>query len=286
MLNLPRIWTNLGFRVPRLYIPVNEDGAYAGATDNAELIAAVNALAVILNTLGTHTDLQSLATLATALNGYVDSLESYTDGLEGKLDTLHTDIATTIASYVDGLETLIGTSNTNLSQIHTDLATTLAAYVDGLETLIGTSNTSLAQLHTDLATTLSAFLDGLEGKLDTLAHTVTTATATIANGGNLSGSISLGGGRLVGIITPAAWTAAVLSFNASPDAGSNYYNIYDDSIERAIPSATMALNGFMLSLDPNDWRGITDIKFRSGLGAATVAQGASRNIIAVIDKGV
>lgn len=194
---------------------------------------------------------------------------------------------TELIASVNALGVILNTLGTHADAAGlATLATALNGYVDQLEGYTDGLEGKLDTLHTDIATTLASFLDGLEGKLDTLAHTVSTATATIANGGNLSGSISLGGGRLVGIITPAAWTAAVLSFNASPDGGSNYYNIYDDSVERAIGTTAMANNGFMLSLDPNDWRGITDLKFRSGLGAATVAQGASRAIIAIIDKGV
>lgn len=116
-MNLPALWTNLGRRYPQPVLSVDPDGAFASPAgfDPTDLIASVNALGVILNTLATHTDATGLAALSTALNGYVD-------GLEG---------------FVDGLETLIGSSNTKLDSLHTDLATTLAGYVDGLEGLLG-----------------------------------------------------------------------------------------------------------------------------------------------------
>lgn len=44
----------------------------------------------------------------------ITTMFGYLDGLEGKLDTLHTDLATTLAGYLDGLETLIGATNSAL----------------------------------------------------------------------------------------------------------------------------------------------------------------------------
>jgi Flp pilus assembly pilin Flp len=60
----------------------------------------------------------------------VTNLLGYLDGVEGKLDTLHTDVGTTLAGYLDGVEGKLDT-------LHTDLGTTLAGYLDGVETLLG-----------------------------------------------------------------------------------------------------------------------------------------------------
>ena len=42
------------------------------------------------------------------------------------------------------------------------------------------------------------------------------SSATIANGASLSGAVYVGNRRLIGIQMPAAWTAAVLTFQVSP----------------------------------------------------------------------
>ena len=44
-----------------------------------------------------------------------------------------------------------------------------------------------------------------------------TISVTIANGTSLSAAVNLGSGKLRGIALPAAWTAAVLSFQVSLD---------------------------------------------------------------------
>lgn len=128
------------------------------------------------------------------------AVQASIDALGAKLDSLKT--------YTDGLEALIGTSNTNLTTLHTDLATTLAAYVDGLEALIGTSNTNLGALHTDLATTLAAFLDGLEGLLGTVntsigATNTALGTTNAALAGNLSVIPKLTSGGTIALQTNA-----------------------------------------------------------------------------------
>lgn len=108
----------------------------------------------------------------------------------------------------------------------------------------------------------------------------TSVSVTIANGANLS-SAGFVHGALVGIITPAAFTAAAVTFQGSVD-GVNYYDIYDDSVERVFASGVFpAAAARFLSLDLNDWLPFNYIKVRSGTAAATVGQGASRDIVLV-----
>ena len=58
---------------------------------------------------------------------------------------------------------------------------------------------------------------------ETEAQTVTiAATASLSDAARLPN-----GHEVVGITMPAAWTAANLTFQASPD-GSTFYNLYDD----------------------------------------------------------
>lgn len=57
------------------------------------------------------------------------SLLGYVDGIETKLDALHTDLATTLAGYVDGLEGILGT--TSGAAVITDANGTIQQYLRG-----------------------------------------------------------------------------------------------------------------------------------------------------------
>ncbi len=103
------------------------------------------------------------------------------------------------------------------------------------------------------------------------------ATATIANGTSLSAAVQVSG-KLVGIITPAAWTPASMTFQGSQD-GVTYVDLYDDITERAIASAAIPTAAArMLALSLNNWLCVNYIKVRSGPAAAAVNQAASRAI--------
>lgn len=110
-------------------------------------------------------------------------------------------------------------------------------------------------------------------------------TATIANGASLS-DIQKVDGKLVGLIIPAAWTAAAITFSASQD-GSAFADLWETStgtaVERTIASANIptAASRF-LSLSLSDWIGINFLKVRSGISGAAVNQGAARSIILVL----
>ncbi|HWJ72421.1 MAG TPA: hypothetical protein VNX29_04565 [Kaistia sp.] len=106
-----------------------------------------------------------------------------------------------------------------------------------------------------------------------------TVTATIASGGSLSGAVDLGTGRLVGLILPAAWTTAAITFQGSAD-GATYFDLYDDATERAIASASVVPSRF-IALPIVDWLMIRSVKLRSGSAATPVAQGAARSITLV-----
>lgn len=97
--------------------------------------------------------------------------------------------------------------------------------------------------------------------------------AVIANAASLSGAVRIDG-RLVGVILPAAWTTAALSFQGSVD-GETFFDVYDAATERTIAEAAVVANRF-LALDPDAWRAFTHIKVRSGVAGTAVAQGAQR----------
>ncbi len=95
-------------------------------------------------------------------------------------------------------------------------------------------------------------------------------TATILAGAALSAEVPLGEKTLVGIVMPAAWTAASITFQATPD-DVNFYELYDGAGNEVTVTAAA---GQFIQIDPTKWRGITGIKVRSGTAAASVNQTA------------
>ena len=93
-------------------------------------------------------------------------------------------------------------------------------------------------------------------------------TVTIASGTSLSAAVPLGQKTLVGVIVPAGWTAASITFQGTPD-DSNFYDLYDGAGNAV--SLTGAAGQF-IQVDPAKWRGVTGIKLRSGTAASPVTQ--------------
>jgi hypothetical protein len=127
------------------------------------------------------------------------------------------------------------------------------------------------------------------GELVTAADP-TVIPVTILSGASLSTTVRTHG-RLVGVVVPAAWTAAAITFNGMwPDSTSGglpgtgtLVSIYDDATERTIASASIpTAESRILSLDLNDWLCIDYLQLRSGTRAAAVAQGADRTIYLIL----
>ena len=110
-----------------------------------------------------------------------------------------------------------------------------------------------------------------------VSEAIETTTATIDNGASLSGVVDLGGRKLVAIVMPASWTAASLTFQASPD-NVTYYNVYDGSTERTLAVAA----SYYSALAIGDWVGFRYLKIRSGTAASAVNQGGARVLTLVI----
>lgn len=103
-------------------------------------------------------------------------------------------------------------------------------------------------------------------------------TVTIANGASLSDAAQVDGAALVGIVMPAAWTAANLTLQASHD-DSTYNNMYDElGTEKTIVASTSRY----ISLNPADFLGTNSVKVRSGTSGTPVNQGGDRSIILVL----
>lgn len=109
----------------------------------------------------------------------------------------------------------------------------------------------------------------------------TIKTTTIANGASLSGEVDLEGYSLVGIIMPAAWTAADLTFQAATTTEGTFCDVYDNSgVEvstDADASRAIGTDGVALALAPFRF-----VKLRSGTTGTPVNQGAERTISLVL----
>lgn len=102
-------------------------------------------------------------------------------------------------------------------------------------------------------------------------------TATIGIGTSLSAEVALGEKTLVGIVMPAGWDAAGLTFQATPD-DVNFSELQDGT--GAAVGFTVAA-GIFVAVDPTKWRGVTGIKVRSGTSGVPVNQTATRALILV-----
>lgn len=93
----------------------------------------------------------------------------------------------------------------------------------------------------------------------------------------LSGAVNLGGATLVGIVMPAAWTAANLTFQGSVDGVT--YNEITDSAGTAV-SVTAAAARY-IPINPATLPGLQYVIVRSGTSGAAVNQTAARTITLV-----
>lgn len=107
-----------------------------------------------------------------------------------------------------------------------------------------------------------------------------THTATIANNTAVSDAVSIAGAHYIGLVMPATWTGANLTFQTSHD-GVTYQNLYDDDgVEvtvQAAASRNIGIKTAALALAP--WR---YLKIRSGTSGTPVNQGGERTITAVL----
>jgi len=107
---------------------------------------------------------------------------------------------------------------------------------------------------------------------------ITNPIATIAAAGSLSNGCYVGHGKLVSLIMPASWDAAVLTFQGSAD-GVTYYDIYDYQGAEVVVQADTSR---MITID--EFEGAPWIKLRSGTTGAPVAQTVAAAITLVIQK--
>jgi hypothetical protein len=97
--------------------------------------------------------------------------------------------------------------------------------------------------------------------------------AQINSGTSLSAAIDMGRSVLSAAVLPAAWDAAVLSFQGSAD-GTTYVDLFDVTTERTMTMAGVLGKG--VTLDSAIWSPWRYLKLRSGTTGTPVNQTANR----------
>jgi len=93
-------------------------------------------------------------------------------------------------------------------------------------------------------------------------------------GASLTGTINLAGLRLFGLIMPADWTTADLTFQMSPDAGMTWANMLDQNGSEILSVGTP--NSYITINKASDFAPLQYLRIRSGSSSSPVTQTASR----------
>lgn len=108
---------------------------------------------------------------------------------------------------------------------------------------------------------------------------------TIANGAALSGDENLGPHALVGVIMPAAWTAADITIQAlALEAGVPAVQTWAEVIDTAGNNVTLTgpAAGEYVAIASTALVGLGRVRIRSGTSGAPVNQGAQRDFFLVV----
>lgn len=101
------------------------------------------------------------------------------------------------------------------------------------------------------------------------------AEATIASGASVSGTVNIGQRMLIGLVMPAAWTTANLTFQHALSSSGTFLDAYNQfGAEVLIPASASRY----ITLRPQDFAGWQSLRIRSGTSATPVNQGAARVI--------
>ena len=89
-------------------------------------------------------------------------------------------------------------------------------------------------------------------------------------GSPVAGGVMLGADTLAGIQMPAVWTAASLTFQVSPDGGTTWCELYDDTGAEVTVVSPPAGSFIIFNTHASyQWRGINAVKIRSGTAASS-----------------
>jgi hypothetical protein len=110
---------------------------------------------------------------------------------------------------------------------------------------------------------------------------------TIANGAAISGAIQVADSNVVGLLLPAAWTAAGIAFHVSYDGTTYVQLMVEDKMaappygldEYEILAADVPIaESVYIPLDPAIFLGVLYLKVRSQTAGTPVNQGAARTL--------
>lgn len=113
----------------------------------------------------------------------------------------------------------------------------------------------------------------------------TQQSATIASGASLSGAVDLGAFRVVGVIMPAAWTAAGVTFECAAElavTGGNDPTVFVPVCDSAGTQFALTAAASKFIAVPDLFQCSSTIKVRSGTTAVGVNQGADRTIVLIL----
>jgi hypothetical protein len=108
---------------------------------------------------------------------------------------------------------------------------------------------------------------------------LTALSATIQATGSLSPEVDIGAGVLVGVFVPSGWTSANITFQASPDGGVTWGNVFT---YLGSEFTLVATPGQFLTLDPTQLKGLRSLKLRSGTSASPVSQSSTVNVTLLV----
>ena len=179
-----------------------------------------------------------------------------TDGLEA-LAATNRDLLTNLGQYTDGLEDLLTLLNTN---------------TDGIESLLS----ALGVNDQNVIGKLEALRLLLSGTLTTQRATQLTISSplTIPGGASISDGVNLTGRSLIRLTIGAAWTAADITVQTSPD-GATWNDLYD---EYGTPYTIKAAANRTVFINPGPLLAVNYIRLRSGTPAAPVNQASAATI--------
>lgn len=110
--------------------------------------------------------------------------------------------------------------------------------------------------------------------------TLPSISVTIPSGQSTSSGFNLGGGVLVGVKNPSAWTTAGLYFEASLD-GISYFPLVDRNGNEV---GFVVTPGAITDLDVGYFMSISYLKLCSGPSSSRVNQAADRTFELVVRK--
>ena len=124
--------------------------------------------------------------------------------------------------------------------------------------------------------TQQAVLTALQGTLSVspAAQTTVSSPLTIAAGTSISDGVNLTGRSLIRLTIGAAWTAADITVQTSPD-GVAWYDLYD---EYGTPYTIKAAASRTIFINPGPLLAVNFIRLRSGTPAAPVNQASAATI--------